>query len=109
MKLVLLSLSRVYFNSTFRAKCGPRLTPEASQKLRMFYQRMRLEAKELKKERTAAIPITARQLEALGEAAQTIRGVVLKNCYFGKTPKGGGGLPNPKLCMYLNDKRKEKN
>lgn len=58
---------------------------------------MRLEAKELKKERTAAILITARQLEALGEAAQTI--VLKKICYLGKTPKGRGGLPNQKFCI----------
>ena len=52
---------------TFRAQCGPRLSEEAQQLLKTAYIDMRRRAKELRNEGKSGIPITARQLEALGE------------------------------------------
>ena len=55
----------MYLIMLTRAQCAPRLTPEASQKLRRNYVQMRRCAKEVKDAGGAGIPITVRQLEAL--------------------------------------------
>jgi len=55
-----------------RAQCAPRLTTQASQKLRRNYVEMRRCAKEVKDAGGAGIPITVRQLEALIRISESL-------------------------------------
>lgn len=57
-----------------RSRCGPRLSPEAAEKLKNKYVLMRSETKEVEEEtdKRVAIPITVRQLEAVIRISESL-------------------------------------
>ena len=62
------------FISYARANCGPRLSPEAGEKLKSRYVHMRGGAKEIEDDtqKRLTIPITVRQLEAVIRIAESL-------------------------------------
>ena len=63
-----------------RARCGPRLTEEAAEKLKNRYVLMRNSSREVEEEgeKRLAIPITVRQLEAVVRISESLAKMALQ-------------------------------
>ena len=63
-----------------RARCGPRLTEEAAEKLKNRYVLMRNSSREVEEEgeKRLAIPITVRQLEAVVRISESLSKMALQ-------------------------------